>query len=116
MFCPTCGSPLEAGVAFCGNCGTAIGRQEPIPPMEPAAPYAVPNPYTAPPAQELPYVVLQMTVQESLPAFGSGRLTELERLINEQAEKGYRLHTVTSFGRRPGSDLFQATLVFEKLQ
>lgn len=46
-------------------------------------------------------------------------LTELEKIINEQAEKGYRLHTIstTSSGSSGllGGDRIQATMVFEKL-
>ncbi|MDK1278048.1 DUF4177 domain-containing protein [Arthrobacter sp. zg-Y919] len=50
---------------------------------------------------------------------GSGNLTSLEKAINEQAAKGYRLHTITTassgskgFG---GGDRIQATMVFESL-
>ncbi len=50
---------------------------------------------------------------------GSGNLTELEDVINKQAAKGYRLHTITtsSSGSKGmlGGDRIQATLVFEKL-
>ena len=50
---------------------------------------------------------------------GSGNLTELEKAINEQAEKGYRLHTITTSngGSKSfaGGDRIQATMVFEKL-
>ncbi|MGN1165117.1 MAG: DUF4177 domain-containing protein [Lachnospiraceae bacterium] len=66
-----------------------------------------------------PYVVLQVTLKEKLLGTGSGNLTELENVINAQAAKGYRLHTITTanggskgFG---GGDRIQATLVFEKL-
>ncbi|HES9328866.1 TPA: DUF4177 domain-containing protein [Streptococcus pyogenes] len=51
---------------------------------------------------------------------GSGNLTELENVINKQAKKGYRLHTITTsnggskgFG---GGDRIQATMVFEKIK
>jgi hypothetical protein len=65
------------------------------------------------------YVVLQVVLKEKLFGSGSGNLTELEKVLNDQAAKGYRLHTITSassgtkgFG---GGDRIQATLVFEKL-
>lgn len=69
--------------------------------------------------QDLQYVVMQVTLKEKLFGTGSGNLTELEKVINEQASKGYRLHTISTtnggskgFG---GGDRIQATLVFEKL-
>ena len=65
------------------------------------------------------YVVLQVILKEKFMGSGSGNLTSLEQAINEQAAKGYRLHTVTtassgskSFG---GGDRIQATMVFESL-
>jgi hypothetical protein len=65
------------------------------------------------------YIVLQVVLKEKIFGTGSGNLTELEKVLNEQAAKGYRLHTITSassgskgFG---GGDRVQATLVFEKL-
>ncbi len=67
----------------------------------------------------LPYVVLQVTLKEKLIGTGSGNLSELEKVINEQVSKGYRLHTISTanggskgFG---GGDRIQATLIFEKL-
>lgn len=67
----------------------------------------------------LQYVVLQVTLKEKLLGTGSGNLTELERVINTQAAKGYRLHTIsTSNGGSKGmmgGDRIQATMVFEKL-
>lgn len=70
--------------------------------------------------QDLQYVVLQVTLKEKfLGGTGSGNLTELEAVINEQAAKGYRLHTIaTSNGGSKGmlgGDRIQATMVFEKL-
>lgn len=66
------------------------------------------------------YVVLQVTLKEKLIGTGSGNLTELENVINKQAKKGYRLHTITTsnggsegFG---GGDRIQATMVFEKIK
>lgn len=65
------------------------------------------------------YVVLQVTLKEKLIGTGSGNLTELERVINNQAEKGYRLHTISTASASStgflGGDRIQATLVFEKI-
>ncbi len=65
------------------------------------------------------YVVLQAVLKEKFIGKGSGNLFELEKIINEQASKGYRLHTVstTSSGSTGvfGGDRIQATMVFEKL-
>lgn len=65
------------------------------------------------------YVVLQVTLKEKLFGTGSGNLTELERVINTQAAKGYRLHTISTASANStgwlGGDRIQATLVFEKL-
>ena len=65
------------------------------------------------------YVVLQVTLKEKFIGTGSKNLSELERVINEQAAKGYRLHTMTSASAQStgfgGGDRIQATLVFEKL-
>lgn len=64
--------------------------------------------------------MLQVTLKEKFFGTGSGNLTELEAVINEQAEKGYRLHTISTanggskgFG---GGDRIQATMVFERLE
>ena len=65
------------------------------------------------------YVVLQIILKEKFWGTGSGNLTELENVINTQAKKGYRLHTIStaSSGSKGimGGDRIQATLVFEKL-
>lgn len=68
---------------------------------------------------DLPYVVLQVTLKEKFLGTGSGNLGELEQLINNQVKRGYRLHTISTanggskgFG---GGDRIQATLIFEKL-
>lgn len=65
-------------------------------------------------------MVLQVTLKEKMFGTGSGNLTELESVINKQAAKGYRLHTIDTanggskgFG---GGDRIQATMVFEKLE
>lgn len=66
------------------------------------------------------YVVLQVVLKEKLIGTGSGNLPELEKVINDQAAKGYRLHTITtaSSGSKGllGGDRIQATLVFESLK
>lgn len=65
------------------------------------------------------YVILQVVLKEQFVGTGSGNLTELEKVINTQAGKGYRLHTSTTAqsGSKGlmGGDRIQATLVFEKL-
>ena len=65
------------------------------------------------------YVVLQVTLKEKFIGTGSGNLAELERVINEQAAKGYRLHTISTAAAESkgifGGDRIQATLVFEKI-
>ncbi|MCD8381504.1 MAG: DUF4177 domain-containing protein [Clostridiales bacterium] len=65
------------------------------------------------------YVVLQVVLKEKLIGAGSGNLTELERVINAQAAKGYRLHTISttssgSKGLMAGGDRIQATMFFER--
>ena len=68
----------------------------------------------------LDYVVLQVTLKEKFLGTGSGNLTALENVINEQAAKGYRLHTISTAsatsGGFLGGDRIQATLVFERLR
>ena len=65
------------------------------------------------------YVVLQAVLKEKLIETGSGNLSELEKVINAQAAKGYRLHTITTSSSRSkgflGGDRIQATMVFESL-
>ena len=65
------------------------------------------------------YVVLQVVLKEKLIGTGSGNLSELEKVINAQAAKGDRLHTITtsSSGSKGllGGDRIQATMVFESL-
>ena len=61
------------------------------------------------------YVVLQVTLKEKFIGTGSGNLTELENVINQQAAKGYRLHTITTAKGLMGGDRIQATMVFEKV-
>ena len=65
------------------------------------------------------YVVIQVTLKEKLIGTGSGNLTELEKVINKQADKGYRLHTITTASGDSaglfGGDRIQATMVFERI-
>ncbi|GGG81123.1 DUF4177 domain-containing protein [Corynebacterium pelargi] len=65
------------------------------------------------------YVVIQTVLKEKLIGTGSGNLQNLEKVINDQAAKGYRLHTITtaSSGSKGlmGGDRIQATMVFEKI-
>ena len=42
------------------------------------------------------YVVLQVTLKEKFIGTGSKNLDELQAVINEQADKGYRLHTIST--------------------
>ena len=66
------------------------------------------------------YVVLQVTLKEKLIGTASKNLSELEDVINKQADKGYRLHTIstTSSGSKGlgGGDRIQATMVFERIE
>ena len=66
------------------------------------------------------YVVLQVTLKENLIGTASKNLSELEDVINKQADKGYRLHTITttSGGSKGlgGGDRIQATRVFERIE
>lgn len=75
--------------------------------------------YSGASGEQLKYVVMQVTLKEKFFGTGSGNLTELEKVINEQASKGYRLHTIsTSNGGSKGlmgGDRIQATMVFEKI-
>lgn len=75
--------------------------------------------YSTASGSDLPYVVMQVTLKEKFLGTGSGNLSELEQVINDQVKKGYRLHTIaTSNGSSKGlmgGDRIQATLVFEKL-
>ena len=65
------------------------------------------------------YVVLQVTLKEKLIGTASKNLKELEDVINTQAAKGYRLHTISTASAHSsglgGGDRIQATMVFEKL-
>ncbi len=75
--------------------------------------------YSTASGESYQYVVLQVTLKEKFLGTGSGNLTELENVINDQAKKGYRLHTITTSNGGSkglgGGDRIQATMVFEKL-
>ncbi|MBR6399790.1 MAG: DUF4177 domain-containing protein [Firmicutes bacterium] len=69
------------------------------------------------------YVVLQATIAENAITLGGGVtcLSSLQRIINEQASRGYRLHTIStasveakSLGAGVASQM-QATMIFEKI-
>ncbi|QDY88584.1 DUF4177 domain-containing protein [Mycoplasma anserisalpingitidis] len=68
--------------------------------------------------QNLPYVVIQVTLKEKFLGTGSGNLSDLEEVINTQAAKGYRLHTISTVNSSSkgllGGDRIQATMVFER--
>ena len=65
------------------------------------------------------YVVLQVALKEKISDQELSNLPELEKIINEQAAKGYRLQTITTalvhVTGLEGGDKLQATMVFEKL-
>lgn len=69
--------------------------------------------------ENIHYVVLQVTLKEKFLGTEAGNLTELESVINKQAKKGYRLHTITTVNGGSkggvGGDRIQATMVFEKI-
>lgn len=81
--------------------------------------YADSSTYSVASGKALHYVVLQVTLKEKFLGTGSGNLTELEAVINDQASKGYRLHTITTSNGGSkgmlGGDRIQATMVFEKI-
>jgi len=65
------------------------------------------------------YVVLQAVLKESMIGSGTKNLTQLEEIINAQAAKGYRLHTISTatIGGKSltATDRIQATMVFERI-
>ena len=69
----------------------------------------------------LPYIVEQIVLGEPITGLGSGSedLKQLQILLNKYAEKGYRLHTMstTSTGHKGTFSGYKihATLVFERL-
>lgn len=83
----------------------------------PSAPVAPTTPALA--SSTPSYVVMQVVLKERFLGTGSGNLTELERVINAQAARGYRLHTISTAASGSkglgGGDRIQATMVFERL-
>lgn len=75
--------------------------------------------YSMASGKDLHYVVLQVTLKEKFMGTGSANLTELEDVINRQAARGYRLHTITTANGGSkglaGGDRIQATMVFESI-
>ena len=67
------------------------------------------------------YIVLQVILKEKLIGVGSNSSTmsKLQDVINEQTDKGYRLHTISTVSSAStgllGGDRIQATMVFEKI-
>ena len=67
------------------------------------------------------YIVLQVVLKEKLIGVGSNSSTmsKLQEVINEQADKGYRLHTISTVSSGSagllGGDRIQATMVFERI-
>lgn len=70
-------------------------------------------------SKEPQYVVLQTVLKEGLVGTGVRNLSSLEKIINNQAKKGYRLHTATTSSgdsKGPmGGDRTQVILIFEKI-
>ena len=75
--------------------------------------------YSVASGKSFQYVVLQVTLKEKFLGTGSANLVELENVINNQAKKGYRLHTITTSNGGSkglgGGERIQATRVFEKI-
>lgn len=65
------------------------------------------------------YIVIQIVLKEKLVGFGSGNLYELEDILNEKANEGYRLHSIsTSTSQNTGvmgGERIHATMVFERI-
>jgi hypothetical protein len=118
MVCSKCGNQNAQGYAFCTGCGSSLSPQpfqgNQVQPYQPATPVA-----PAVSAKIPSYVVLQVTLKEKFFGTGSGNLSSLESVINSQAAKGYRLHTITTASANStgigGGDRIQATMVFEKI-
>ena len=127
MTCWKCGTQVDNGCAFCTKCGASLaGQGNQNNNYNGSSRGYTPSPYddystysTASGRSDLHYVVLQVTLKEKFLGTGSGNLSALENVINEQAAKGYRLHTIaTATGNSTGflgGDRIQATMVFEKM-
>lgn len=133
MICPNCQNKIHDKTPACPYCGTAIAAEQ----LEQAEREAAQaergqrgvyqdwedigeeSSLSLASGKDLPYVVIQVTLKEKFIGTGSGNLTELEEVINRQAAKGYRLHTITTSNGGSkgmlGGDRIQATMVFEKI-
>lgn len=137
MICPNCKNKIHDRTPACPYCGTAISDEIRNQAMQDAKKIESEKEKRRSEAEDfwkdvgdyssislasgddLPYVVIQVTLKEKFLGTGSGNLTELEAVINRQAEKGYRLHTIstTQGGSKGmmGGDRIQATMIFEKI-
>ncbi len=65
------------------------------------------------------YKVVQVITREMAPGYSNKRLVALERIINEYAAEGYRLHTITieniEARRVFCENRYESRLVFEKI-
>ena len=106
ILCSSCGAKLPKLSAGVQSYTLAEAKNIIDKKNEPEQPYTgeVPN-----------YVVLQVVLKEAVFGVGSQNLSELEVIINRQAAKGYRLHTIstTTSGSKGvgGGDRIQATLI-----
>ena len=119
-FCSNCGAKSDDNSRFCPKCGKALSDIPAGQAQGQTAPdYTDKSTYSTASGRNLHYVVLQVTLKEKFLGTGSGNLSALEACINEQAAKGYRLHTIaTATGNSTGflgGDRIQATMVFEKI-
>ena len=122
-FCTKCGKPVNDNSTFCVACGAKIAdvaSTKKTPDQQQFfSQWMHASRFSNASGQDLPYIVMQVTLKEKFLGTGSGTLTDLENVINNQVAKGYRLHTMsTSNGGSKGfggGDRIQATLVFERL-
>lgn len=87
ILCSSCGAKLPKLSAGVQSYTLAEAKNIIEKKNEPEQPYTgeVPN-----------YVVLQVVLKEAVFGVGSQNLSELEVIINRQAAKGYRLHTIST--------------------
>lgn len=95
-------------------------QPQPGPQYPPQYAQQYPQGQFAPQLPQVPqYVVLQVTLKEQFIGTGSKNLMELQNVINQQAARGYRLHTISTASAHSsgfgGGDRIQATMVFERL-
>ena len=127
MICPKCNATIADNTQFCTECGSPLSTKPTIKAVvDPikkamATPAPVSNDVVTSKPKIPHYVVVQVVLKEKLIGTGSGvsSLSNLQKVINDQAAKGYRLHTITTASANStgwlGGDRIQATLVFEKL-